>query len=65
MKEDEFLFSEDNEGGVPKLDQLGQGEQPGPEGWHLKTVAQMRQNRRKKEKKLGEQFVRKVRKLAD
>jgi len=32
MKKDEFLFSEDNEGSVPKLDQLGQGEQPGPEG---------------------------------
>jgi len=32
VKEDEFLFPEDNEGGVPELEQLGQGEQPGPEG---------------------------------
>ena len=35
MKEDEFLFPEDNEGGVPELEQLGQGEQPGPEGGDL------------------------------
>ena len=35
MKEDEFLFPEDDEGGVPELNQLGPGEQPGPEGWHL------------------------------
>ena len=35
VKEDEFLFPEDNEGGVPELEQLGQGEQPGPEGGDL------------------------------
>ena len=35
MEEDEFLFPEDDEGGVSELDQLWQGEQPGPEGRHL------------------------------
>ena len=39
MEEDEFLFPEHDEGGVSELDQLRQGEQPGPEGWYLDTLA--------------------------
>ena len=35
MEEDEVLFPEDDEDGVPQLWQLGQGEQPRPEGGHL------------------------------
>ena len=37
MEEDKVLFPEDDEDGVPQLWQLGQGEQPRPEGGHLGT----------------------------
>jgi len=35
VQEDERLLAEDDEGGVPELEQLGQGEQPGPEAAHF------------------------------
>ena len=35
VEEDEFLFPEHDEGGVSKLNQLWQSEQPGPKGRYL------------------------------